>query len=513
MLLIHPPLVKPCEPPPGPARIKGALDAHGIPCSVVDANIEGILDILKSTPPGHDAWTSRAVRNRSRNLDFIRDGRNPLDPARYRRAVADLNRLAAAAGQPFGARITLANYQDDALSPLSGDDLIQAAKNPEKNLFYRYFSQRLPQIVERERPERFGISLNYLGQALPAFAMIGFLKKVYPKIEVILGGGLVTSWTRRTAIAQRFHGLVDRFIDGQGEAPLLALHGVTPRKGEHYTPSYETFPQASYFMPGPVLPYSASSGCYWRRCAFCPERSEGSPYHPLAPLEVISDLQKLEAKMEPALVHLLDNAVSPELMDAMISHHGGTPWYGFARITPHLADPGFCSALRSSGCVMLQLGIESGDQGVLDALEKGIDLATASQALMKLKEAGISTYVYLLFGTPPETKDCARKTLDFIVRHSAWIDFLNTAIFNLPCGSDPGRSLETGLFYEGDLQLYEDFTHPSGWHRKSARLFVEREFKRHPAIRPIILRDPPLFTSNHAPFFSEAFRIGTGRKK
>ena len=159
MLLIHPPLVKPCEPPPGPARMKGALDAHGIPCSVVDANIEGILDILKSTPPGHDAWTSRAVRNRSRNLDFIRDGRNPLDPARYRRAVADLNRLAAAAGQPFGARITLANYQDDALSPLSGDDLIQAAKNPEKNLFYRYFSQRLPQIVERERPERFGISL------------------------------------------------------------------------------------------------------------------------------------------------------------------------------------------------------------------------------------------------------------------------------------------------------------------------------------------------------------------
>ena len=150
--------------------------------------------------------------------------------------------------------------------------------------------------------------------------------------------------------------------------------------------------------------------------------------------------------MEPALVHLLDNAVSPELMDAMISHHGGTPWYGFARITPHLADPGFCSALRSSGCVMLQLGIESGDQGVLDALEKGIDLATASQALMKLKEAGISTYVYLLFGTPPETKDCARKTLDFIVRHSAWIDFLNTAIFNLPCGSDPGAASKPASF-------------------------------------------------------------------
>ena len=52
---------------------------------------------------------------------------------------------------------------------------------------------------------------------------------------------------------------------------------------------------------------------------------------------------------------------------------------------------------------MLKLGVESGDQAVLDRMQKGIDLQTASLALKTLKRAGIASYVYLLFGTPGET--------------------------------------------------------------------------------------------------------------
>ena len=43
----------------------------------------------------------------------------------------------------------------------------------------------------------------------------------------------------------------------------------------------------------------------------------------------------------------------------------GAPWYGFVRVTRRLADEDFCRALKLSGCVMLKLGLESGDQGVL----------------------------------------------------------------------------------------------------------------------------------------------------
>jgi hypothetical protein len=61
--------------------------------------------------------------------------------------------------------------------------------------------------------------------------------------------------------------------------------------------------------------------------------------------------------------------------------------------------------------------------------------------------------------------------------------------------------METKSFYEGDLSLYTGFDHPKGWSRPLIRQFLDKEFKRHPAIAPILRRDPPVFTSNHAPFF------------
>ncbi|MGZ3559984.1 MAG: radical SAM protein, partial [Thermodesulfobacteriota bacterium] len=167
----------------------------------------------------------------------------------------------------------------------------------------------------------------------------------------------------------------------------------------------------------------------------------------------------------------------------------------------HLIDPDFCRALKQSGCVMLQLGLESGDQSVLDDLQKGINLEDASLALRNLKEAGIATYVYLLFGTPPEGPIEARRTLEFVVRHHDSIHFLNLAIFNMPIYGPEAREIETRTFYEGDLSLYTSFDHPKGWSRQRIRQYLDKELRRHPVIAPILRRDPPIFTSNHAPFF------------
>ncbi|OPZ59224.1 MAG: hypothetical protein BWY87_01111 [Deltaproteobacteria bacterium ADurb.Bin510] len=150
---------------------------------------------------------------------------------------------------------------------------------------------------------------------------------------------------------------------------------------------------------------------------------------------------------------------------------------------------------------MLKLGLESGDQAVLDELEKGIELETVSQALKSLKAAGIGVYAYLLFGTPAEDAISARRTLDFTASHAESIDFLNMAIFNLPLNAPDAARLARREFYEGDLALYQDFVHPSGWGRRQVRQFLELEFKRHPAVAPIIASEPPFFGSNHAAFF------------
>jgi hypothetical protein len=501
VILIHPPVVKPSEPPAGLAKLSGALDHRNVRHILVDANLEAILYLLEhASLPLSDAWTARAQKHIDRNLACLREWATYHSFGRYQRAVADVNRLLERSGGT-NVRVSLVDYEDRRLSPQKSGDLMHAAEHPDESLFHPYFRHRLPGLVEGFGKDPIvGFSLNYLSQALSAFAMAGLVRREFPNARIVLGGSLVTSWASNPTWKNPFRGLIDDVISGPGEDALLAMVGE--RSHESFLPThFDGFPLDRYLSPGPVLPYSASWGCYWRRCSFCPEKAEGTPYRPTPPDGVIAHLQELSSRHKPALIHLVDNALSPALMTRIAENPFGAPWYGFARISPHLADVDFCKALKASGCVMLKVGLESGDQGVLDALEKGVSLENAEEALAALKKAGVATYVYLLFGTPPETGESAQRTLHFVAAHSGSIDFLNVALFNLPVHCPEGRTLGLRPFYDGDLALYADFVHPSGWDRRAVRTFLDREFRKHPAIRPILLRQPPLFTSNHAPFF------------
>jgi hypothetical protein len=534
VVLIHPPLVKPSEPPAGLARLAGALKHHHVACTVVDANLEGLFYLMKRRKAGSgrdpgeadDTWTRRACRHLEDNIISLRNPSIYMTMDRYKRAVLDINRVLAASVTGNACRLSLSDYEERSRSPVCSADLIAAAKRPSDNPFHDYFKERFPVLLDQRQPSWVGFSLNYLSQALCCFAMIGFIKQVLPAAKVALGGGLVTSWLQRPGWRNRFGEFVDACIAGPGEAPLLALLGITPVTGSAM-PDYSGFPLTEYLSPGLILPYSASSGCYWRRCAFCPEKAEANVYRPFSDDRVISDLAQWtvlhpaavpgdksnhatqsapvlmpyrETGIRPALIHLTDNAIRPSLLRKMTLYPPGIPWYGFARISRDLMDPGFCAALKSAGCAMLKLGIESGSQRVIDQLDKGIDLRMASETLKTLHQAGIATYIYLLFGTPPEQEADAFGTLDFVIRHQEWIDFLNAAIFNLPAFSPDTEKLETADFYQGDLSLYRTFRHPSGWDRPKVRQFLARDFRRHPAVANILKRDPPYFTSNHAPF-------------
>jgi hypothetical protein len=510
MMLLYPPAAKPSEPPAGVARLAGALRHHGVPCTIVDANLEGMLHLLAKPPGASDTWTSRACRHLPAHLHSLRNPEGFANADQYRRAVLDVNRVLETSTSGSTARVGLANYSDTGLSPLRSGDLIRAAEKPERNPFCIHFRERMRRLLNEENAGAVGISLNYLSQGLSAFSMIGLLKRENPGIRMMLGGGLVTSWMGRPGWKNPFIGLVDELVAGPGEGALLSVFDK-PCQGPGYTPDYDALAGQAYFAPGFILPYSASSGCYCHRCSFCPERAEGNPYVPVPPEVAVREVRNLAEKTKPVLIHFLDNAMSPALLAEIAARGLDAPWYGFARITPHLGDPDFCHDLKRSGCVMLKLGLESGDQDVLDQLQKGIDLETASRALRNLAGAGIGTYVYLLFGTPAETREKAEATLEFTVKHGACIRFLNLAVFNMPAYGPEAEKFEVKPFYEGDLSLYTDFVHPAGWSRTRVRSFLDKEFKRHPVIAAILRRDPPLFTSNHAPFFVEGFPWRTGK--
>jgi hypothetical protein len=362
MLLINPPLVKPSEPPPGIARLFGALSTAGVKCEVIDANIEGLLYLLGKGQSDGDRWTMRACRDRARNLEMVRSEQGYRNLQRYKRAVSDLNRLLGMSGENSGAvRLSLNNYQDPMLSAVRTSDLFKAAEEFQKNVFHEYFSKRISHAIELRSPDVLGISLNYLSQALTAFAIIGFVRARYAKVRIVLGGSLITSWVRKPHWTNPFSGLVDQVVDGPGEQALLYLAGKKDGPGPGRF-SYEPFPMRDYLAPGPILSYSASRGCYWNRCAFCPEKAEGVRYASVPADAAVREAKQLCSVSKPVLMHFVDSAVSPALLSKLSENPPGVPWYGFVRVTRRLADEDFCRALKRSGCVMLKLGLESGDQ-------------------------------------------------------------------------------------------------------------------------------------------------------
>ena len=176
MLLVFPPIAKACEPPAGIARLSAAMHAHGIPCRVLDANLECQLWLLEQPSAADDTWTRRAVRNVRRNLAALRDSVTYRTPARYGQAVRELNRVLSSAAAADGAKAGLADYQHAHLSPLRSVDLLAAAEHPERDPFFPWFSERLPALLTGSGASTVGFSLNYLSQALSTFAMIGYLK-------------------------------------------------------------------------------------------------------------------------------------------------------------------------------------------------------------------------------------------------------------------------------------------------------------------------------------------------
>ena len=154
ILLIHPPVSKPCEPPAGIAKLSGALRHHGIRHDLLDANLEGLLSLLKTPLSSPDTWTSRAFRHLPRHLDALRDLNTYRHDDRYRRSIKDLNRLLDVAAGPHGARLGLANYEHKELSPVRSRDLLMAAEHPEENPFYPYFKNRLTELITKEEHYR-----------------------------------------------------------------------------------------------------------------------------------------------------------------------------------------------------------------------------------------------------------------------------------------------------------------------------------------------------------------------
>lgn len=74
------------------------------------------------------------------------------------------------------------------------------------------------------------------------------------------------------------------------------------------------------------------------------------------------------------------------------------------------------SILKKAGCWLIQLGVESGNQNILDTIKKGITLEGVEKACRLIYKTGIDVKTYFILGHPGETVNTLNDTIRFMTR-------------------------------------------------------------------------------------------------
>ncbi|MDK2782037.1 MAG: anaerobic magnesium-protoporphyrin monomethyl ester cyclase [Archaeoglobi archaeon] len=87
-------------------------------------------------------------------------------------------------------------------------------------------------------------------------------------------------------------------------------------------------------------------------------------------------------------------------------------WGATARVDRMSLD--LLRKMKKSGCVALFIGVESGDQEILDRITKNVVLEQTKRAFENMRKAGILSIASVAIGYPGETRESIKRTMRFI---------------------------------------------------------------------------------------------------
>lgn len=112
-------------------------------------------------------------------------------------------------------------------------------------------------------------------------------------------------------------------------------------------------------------------------------------------------------------VFTLDRVFAMDICEALLRHNLSIRWAATTRVG--LLDEELLHMMKKAGCYLLGLGIESGNQEILDKAKKKQTLAEIRRAVEMCKKAGIQTMGHFIFGLPGETAETAEHTIRFMI--------------------------------------------------------------------------------------------------
>ena len=318
--------------------------------------------------------------------------------------------------------------------------------------FIKFFTeekQRLASLLN-SNPKSVAITTTFYYDSAPIIEIVRFIKQHNPDTKIIVGGPHIYNLcfryqdrlTLQDAVLQEIG--ADIYVnDSQGELTLsLILHELK----QPDAPDFNSIPNLifqkgdslcrtvrepennslddnaidwSHFdrsYLGPTVPVRTARSCAYK-CAFCNYPYFAGPLN-LTSLDVVEkELSQLSDAGIRQIMFIDDTFNIPlprfkKLCKIMIERKFGFDWFSFFRCSN--ADDETFDLMQESGCKGVFLGIESGDQTILNKMNKEAKIERYKYGIQKLKEHDIITLASFIMGFPGETRETALNTLTFI---------------------------------------------------------------------------------------------------
>ena len=337
----------------------------------------------------------------------------------------------------------------------------------------RFSENSLPRVIRQEKPNIVGITAM-TPTINSAVSVAKKVKETESNIFVILGGAHATLLPEETL---RNTPQIDVTVRGEGEQTTLELVevleknpsrinqvlGITYRKGDSLKsnplkpnildldtlpfPAFHLLPIGKYHLHPPfgrrtpVMPIITSRGCPYR-CIFCSKAVFGKKYRGNSPAYIVDEIRFLKERFGVKEIKFYDDVFTLDRKRVVaicmqLKEQGmDIPWTCETRV--NLVDGELLRVMRDSGCYMIEYGVESGNQRILNNLKKDISLDQVIKAFKLTHETGIETAAYFMIGSPEETPETIKETIEFakkldpdFVQFSITIPYPGTELYNL----------------------------------------------------------------------------------
>ena len=178
----------------------------------------------------------------------------------------------------------------------------------------------------------------------------------------------------------------------------------------------------------------ASRGCPYR-CNWCAKPIYGDSFALRSAWSVAEEMRRLKYDFGAEQLWFADDIFGlrarwvRELAVEVEKLHAAVPFKMQSRVDLMTTDT--VRALRRAGCAEVWLGVESGSQKILDAMDKGTRVEQIAKARENLRNEGIRACYFLQFGYQGETWEDIERTAE-LVQHTRPDDIGVSVSYPLP---------------------------------------------------------------------------------